>query len=114
MPLAKQYPDPFNCVLEKEANVKSWFGEGTNNDVIWSPIFRRNLRDIEEMQFVSLLNLLANVLISEEGEDNRIWIASKDCSFSVSSFYSAISKRTEELPDKEHMEVQCPTKNCGV
>ena len=62
------------------------------------------------MQFLSLLNLLKVVLIPEEGEDTRIWKASKDGSFSVASFYS---DNREEIPDKEYLEVQGPTKNCG-
>ena len=72
----------------KDANVISYYVKGHNKEVIWSPIFRRNLRDIEERQFLSLLNLLTDVLIPEEGEDSRIWKASIDNSFSVASFYS--------------------------
>ena len=96
-PLEKQFLDLFKCALVKEATVKSYYEKG-NKEVIWSPIFRRNLRDIKERQFLSLLNLLKNVLIPEEGEDTRIWKASKDGSFSVASFYSANSTTLERRP----------------
>ena len=71
-PPAKKFPKLFNCALVKEAKVKSYFAKGTNREVIWYPIFRRNLRDIEERQFLSLINVLRDVLIPEEGEDARI------------------------------------------
>ena len=64
-------------------------------EVVWCPIFQRNLRGIEERQFLSLLNLLRDVRIPEEGEDAGIWKVSKDGSFSASSFYSATHIRTE-------------------
>eukprot|EP00268_Persea_americana_P035190 TRINITY_DN34761_c0_g1_i1.p1 TRINITY_DN34761_c0_g1~~TRINITY_DN34761_c0_g1_i1.p1 ORF type:complete len:118 (+),score=19.47 TRINITY_DN34761_c0_g1_i1:39-356(+) len=62
-PLAKQFPKLFNCDLVKEANVKSYIEKGINKEVIWSPIFHRNLRDIEESQFLSLLKLLKDVFV---------------------------------------------------
>eukprot|EP00268_Persea_americana_P035191 TRINITY_DN34761_c0_g1_i2.p1 TRINITY_DN34761_c0_g1~~TRINITY_DN34761_c0_g1_i2.p1 ORF type:complete len:118 (+),score=19.04 TRINITY_DN34761_c0_g1_i2:39-356(+) len=62
-PLAKQFPELFNCALVKEANVKSYIEKGINKEVIWSPIFHRNLRDIEESQFLSLLKLLKDVFV---------------------------------------------------
>ena len=94
-PLAKKFPGLFNCALVNEAKFKNCFERCTNRDeVIWCPIFKRNLKDMEERQFLSLLNLLRDVIIPEEGEDIRIWKASKDCSFSVLLFYLADSTRT--------------------
>ena len=61
-----------------------------------SPILRRNLKEHEETQFISLLNILNEVYIPERGEDKRVWNASNDRSFSVSSFFMAISKRSRE------------------
>ena len=40
--------DLFKCALVKEAMDESNFEKGTNREVIWCPIFWRNLRDIEE------------------------------------------------------------------
>ena len=73
--LEKKFPDLFKCAMEKEAKVKCYFGKGNNGEVIWCPIFGRNLRDVEERQFLSLINLLREVNIPKEGEDDRIWKA---------------------------------------
>ena len=43
--------------------------------VVWSLILRSNLKEQEESQFISLLNLLNDVHIQEEGEDTRVWMA---------------------------------------
>lgn len=51
---------------------------------------RRNLRDNEVDQYTSLLNLLSKAII-KEGVDERRWIASKDGSFSVSSFFAVLN-----------------------
>lgn len=52
--------------------------------------FRRNLTELEENQLFSHLDTLSHIHVSE-GEDNRVWIASTDGSFSVKSFFLAIS-----------------------
>eukprot|EP00268_Persea_americana_P068653 TRINITY_DN9599_c0_g4_i1.p1 TRINITY_DN9599_c0_g4~~TRINITY_DN9599_c0_g4_i1.p1 ORF type:complete len:154 (-),score=18.03 TRINITY_DN9599_c0_g4_i1:181-642(-) len=64
--------------------------------VVWSPTLRRNLKDNEESQFISLLNLLNDMFIPERGEDARVWTTSKDGTFFVSSFFSAISNSSRE------------------
>ena len=66
-PLEKKFPDLFKCALEKEAKVKCYSEKGNNGEVIWCPIFKRNLRDIEERQFLSLINLRREMNIPEEG-----------------------------------------------
>lgn len=53
---------------------------------------RRNLKEKEESQLITLLNLLNGVYILEIGEHERVWNAVKDSLFSVSSFFFAISK----------------------
>ena len=42
---------------------------------------------------MSLLNILRNIQTCEDGEDTRIWVASRCGSFSVSSFYSVLAAR---------------------
>lgn len=46
----------------------------------------RDLLDNEEDQFATLLNIPYTIYILVDGEDSRIWVASKDRSFSVSYF----------------------------
>ena len=70
--VAAQFPDLFNCAMDKDAKVKSYMS-------------RRHLKDQEESQFISLLNLLNDMYIPESREDTKVWTASKDGSFSVSS-----------------------------
>ena len=43
---------------------------------------------------MSLLNILRDIQTPVEGEDVTVWKALKSWSFSVPSFYSALSKRT--------------------
>ena len=54
------------------------------------------MKDLEESKFISLLNLLNGMFILDRGEDASVWTASKDGSFSVSSFFWAISNRSSE------------------
>lgn len=49
-------------------------------NMIWGPIPRRNLTENEEWQLIKLLTTLQNVPI-HEGEDTRMWEASKYCFF---------------------------------
>eukprot|EP00268_Persea_americana_P011367 TRINITY_DN14816_c0_g2_i2.p1 TRINITY_DN14816_c0_g2~~TRINITY_DN14816_c0_g2_i2.p1 ORF type:complete len:101 (+),score=13.35 TRINITY_DN14816_c0_g2_i2:516-818(+) len=62
--------------------------------ITWSPMFRRNLKEHEENQILSLLCLLRDAQIPGEGEDTRIWKASRSGAFSVSSFYSSIAEES--------------------
>lgn len=49
-------------------------------NMIWGPIPKRNQTENEEWQFIKLLTTLQNVPI-HEGEDTRMWEASKYCFF---------------------------------
>ena len=60
----------FNCAVDKEAMVKAYMAT-VGGHVVWCPILRRNLRDHEESQFLSLLNLLKGLHMVERGEDVR-------------------------------------------
>lgn len=66
---------------------------GTGGQTTWNPAFSRNLKEREETQVISLLILLWDTQIPSEGEDIRIWKASRSGSFSISSFYSALTGR---------------------
>lgn len=64
--------------------------------MVWGPTFRRNLKDHEETQFIALLNSLNCLLIHFNRTDARVWIASKNGSFSVSFFFKAILSNPRE------------------
>ena len=81
--------------MDEEAKVKSYMSR-VGDMVVWSPTFRRNLKDQEESQFILLLNLLNGACITERREDSRVWTASKDGSFSVSSFFLALFDGSRE------------------
>ena len=93
--LAAKFPDLFKCALDKDAKVKSYMSRIGDN-VVWSPILRTQLKNQEEAQFISLLNLLNGVYIPEGGAETRVWTASQDGSFSVSSFFSTITNESRE------------------
>ena len=92
IPLADCFPDLFRFALDKEATVQNYLErQGPGAQVRWGPTFRRSLKEQEESQLVSLLDLLNGIFIPEDGEVVRLWSASKDGSFFVSSFFSEIS-----------------------
>ena len=74
---------------DKEETI-SPYTNTSGGQVVWCPSFRRNLKDNEEShsQFISFLNFLNGINI--QGEDARVCEASKNGSFSVSSFFKAI------------------------
>ena len=93
--LAAQFSDMFNCAVDKEAKVKANMATA-GGQVVWCPFLRRNLKDHEESQFLSLHNILKGLHMVERGLDVRVWTASKDVYFSVSSFFSALSNTLRE------------------
>ena len=73
-PLASKFPSLFNCARDKQAKVDSYIDRSvTSGQITWSPTFRRNLKENEEIQFMSLVGLLRDIHIFEDGEDTRIW-----------------------------------------
>ena len=93
--LCAQFPDLFRCAQDKEATVSSHVS-AIGGRVVWGPTFRRNLKDNEEFQFIGLLNSLDSLIIQNSRADARVWIASKNGSFSVSSFFKAILSNPRE------------------
>lgn len=59
--------------------------------MVWTRILRRNLLQLEETSLFSLLEILVNVFILEDGIDNRCWVLSKGGSFLVASFAEVLS-----------------------
>ena len=64
--------------------------------MIWCPILRRNLKDHVVPQLLLLIDLLTAYHVVERGEDERVWMASKDGRFSVTSFFMALSNSRRE------------------
>lgn len=56
--------------------------------MVWCLGLRRNLKEHEETQFISLLNFLYGVYIQDRREDERVWNATKKWLF---FFWSLIS-----------------------
>ena len=91
-PLARQFPNICNCALNKDARVHCYLSSSGEHKV-WFPILRRNLKEHEEDEFISLINLLSGAYIAKGGEDVRVWKASKDAIFSISSFSLDLARR---------------------
>lgn len=62
------------------------------------PIFRRSLTESELNNFFSLLGILSQVVVTPEVKDCRIRTALKEGTFSVSSFFSAMSGDYHKSP----------------
>lgn len=90
LPLALQFSLLFKCAKNSDTKGIDYY-ERMGDQVIWGPIFRRNLTEIEQ-EFIDLINTLQNVHLPEGGEDGRLWLALKDHSFSAASFFAAICR----------------------
>lgn len=84
--LAIQFPELYRCARDSWARVFDYI-DMTPNEVVWGPILRRNLTTSEESSLLSLLELIRNMSIVEEGVDCRLWTASRGGTFSVASFF---------------------------
>ena len=93
--MSTQFPDLFRCAEDKEANDNSCMNR-IGGQVVWCPAFRRSLKDYEESQFISLLNSLNDINIQDSGQDATVWEASKDGTFSISSFFKTILNNLRE------------------
>lgn len=88
--MAMSFPLLFNYARYKTAKVQSYM-ERLGNQVVWEPIFRRNLTDQEEKQFVTLIDLLNFIFIPRKEEDSRVSQLQKIGLFSVPYFFLVIS-----------------------
>lgn len=89
--MAISFPELFNCASNKYAKVIDYV-ERRGDSIVWGPVFRRSLNEVEEGQFHSQLTSIANVFISINGKDRRIWMATNDGMFSVSSFFTSMHR----------------------
>ena len=85
--MCAQFPYLFRRAQVKDTTVNSYM---RTIGGLWGPTFRRNLQDYEESQFIALLNSPNCLIIYNNRIDAGVWIASKNVSFSVSSFFKAI------------------------
>ena len=90
-----QFLDLFRCAQDKEAMVSSYMST-IGGHVVWGPTFRRNLKDTEESHFIALLNSLNSLITQNSRADARVWMASKNGSFSMTSFFKAILRNPRE------------------
>lgn len=88
-PLTEQFPLLFLCVGYRQVNV-SYYLTRSGESIQWGPIFRRNLTEQEENQFISLLHTLSQVAFQRGKQIVRVWRAFEHGAFSVSSFYSVL------------------------
>lgn len=61
-PLVSTFPDLFHCASSQEAKVIDYM-ERRGDSIVWGPIFKRNLNEMEESQFRSLLTIIGDVFI---------------------------------------------------
>lgn len=87
--LADQFPELYGCARNGREGTE--YMERSSNAVVWTPIFRRNLLQSNESSLLSLLQMLGNVFIPEDGIDCRWWDPSKEGTFSIASFAEILS-----------------------
>lgn len=91
VPLAISFPQLYTCASDKGAKV-IYYLERRGDSVVWDPIFRRDLNEVEEGQLRSMMLRIANVFIPWIGKDRRNWMASADDMFSVASLYLSMTR----------------------
>lgn len=58
-PLIVQFLNLFQCGSDQRALVRS-YSSRDGNQVVWGPVFRRNLAQVEESQFLNIIGILGN------------------------------------------------------
>lgn len=66
-PLIVQFLNLFQCGSDQRALVRS-YSSREGNQVVWGPVFRRNLAQVEESQFLNIIGILGNTYIPNEGD----------------------------------------------
>lgn len=100
--LAVQFPNLFTCANDQSANAYDYMMMEGNN-ILWGPIFRRDLNEREESDLLSLLGILNNFSILGEGMDERVWIPSMDGNFSVASFFLVLAGEERSKDYLDHI-----------
>lgn len=69
--LASQFPNLFRCTRDVSAMVRDRFSKN-GEQVVWNPIFRRNLGEGEIEDFAALLVVLDSVFIVDGRKDESL------------------------------------------
>lgn len=87
---ALSFPRLFACARDLYAKACDYMVRNGDN-IHWGPIFRRDLSEVEEAEFFSLLEVLGQVSDVGGGSDRRVWVPSRDGAFTVASFFLILS-----------------------
>lgn len=90
-PLVVSFPNLYNCASNQNTKVTDYM-ERTDNNIVWDPIFRINLNEMEAAQFRSMIILSDGVFIPKEGRDRRVWLASTDVMVLVTSLFLSMTR----------------------
>ncbi|RVX22450.1 putative ribonuclease H protein [Vitis vinifera] len=88
--LYSQFADLYRVISVKNLTVSNVLGNSL--PLSWNFNFRRNLTDSKIDLLQRLMSSLNSVLLSPSSSDSRAWSLSSSGSFSVKSFFSALSK----------------------
>lgn len=64
-PFAAQFPELYSCTRDRQTKVNDYM-ERTPLQILWGPIFIRNLQESDESEFLYLLDALYQTSIPEE------------------------------------------------
>lgn len=94
--LKHDFPDLVDLVVDPIAMVVENMSF-QNGEIVWNPIFRRNLFDWEIPRVIELLARPQATLIILGQEDRRAWKPSKGNEFSVKSCYRHVNRLREDV-----------------
>ena len=86
---------------------------GSSYPSSWNPSFRRNLIDLEIELLEKLMFSLNALRLSSSTMDSRGWCLFPTNSFSVKSFFMALSKSSNLIPFL-YLAIKSPTKGKGL
>ena len=66
--------------------------ERIDDRIVWGPIFRRNLNEVEAAQFREMMTLIGNIFVPNNGKDRRVFSTSTNGMFSVASLFLSMTR----------------------
>ena len=101
-PLPEQFPQLCTFARNRQPRVRGYM-KRTSLEILWWPIFRRNLRESEEADLCSLLHVLYQLFILEGGNGSWLRTPSRDSRFTLTSFFSTLTTHAASGTRWDHL-----------
>ena len=89
--MSSQFPNLFRYAHDVSVMVRYYFLKN-GEQVVWGPIFRRNLGEGEIEDFAALRTVLDSVFIVNEKKEKRVWTGTIGGYFAFVSFFRGLKR----------------------